>query len=88
MSKKRMKLIEDGLQSLNPLKIDIVDEGHLHVGHAGAKSGGHFKLYIVSEHFKGQSMVNRHKLIYQNLDELMKTEVHALSIKYVIPVEL
>ncbi|MDA7841384.1 BolA family transcriptional regulator [Gammaproteobacteria bacterium] len=88
MSEKRMKLIKDGLQSLNPLKIDIVDEGHLHVGHAGAKSGGHFKLYIVSEHFKGQSMVNRHKLIYQNLDELMKTEVHALSIKAVSPEEL
>ena len=88
MSEKRMKLIKDGLQSLNPLKIDIVDEGHLHVGHAGAKSGGHFKLYIVSEHFKGQSMVNRHKLIYQNLDELMKTEVHALSIKAMSPEEL
>ena len=83
-----MKLIEDGLQSLNPLKIDIADEGHLHVGHAGAKSGGHFKLYIVSEHFKGKSMVDRHKLIYQNLDELMKTEVHALSIKAVSPEEL
>ena len=88
MSEKRIKLIQKGLQSLDPLKIDIVDEGHLHVGHAGAKSGGHFKLYIVSNHFKGQSMVNRHKLIYQNLDELMKTEVHALSIKAVSPEEL
>ena len=35
MSEKRIKLIQDGLQSLNPLKIDIIDEGHLHVGHAG-----------------------------------------------------
>ena len=83
-----MKLIEDGLQSLNPLKIDIVDEGHLHVGHAGAKSGGHFKLYIVSNEFNGRSMIERHKLIYRKLDSLMKTEVHALSIKAVSPEEL
>ena len=88
MSEKRIKLIQDGLQSLNPLKIDIVDEGHLHVGHAGAKSGGHFKLYIVSDHFKDQSMIDRHKLIYKKLSELMKTEVHALSIKAMSPEEL
>ena len=88
MSEKRIKLIQEGLQSLNPLKIDIIDEGHLHVGHAGAKSGGHFKLYIVSDHFKGQIMIDRHNLIYKNLDELMKTEVHALSIKAVSPEEL
>ncbi len=88
MSEKRIKLIQEGLQSLNPLKIDIIDEGHLHVGHAGAKSGGHFKLYIVSDHFKDQSMIERHKLIYKNLDDLMKTEVHALSIKAVSPEEL
>ena len=88
MSEKRIKLIQDGLQSLNPIKIDIVDEGHLHVGHAGAKSGGHFKLYIVSNHFKGQSMIDRHKLIYKSLDNIMNTEVHALSIKAISPEEV
>ena len=88
MSEKRIKLIQDGLQSLNQIKIDIVDEGHLHVGHAGAKSGGHFKLYIVSDHFKGQSMIDRHKLIYKSLDNLMNTEVHALSIKAISPEEV
>ena len=88
MSEKRIKLIQDGLQSLNPIKIDIVDEGHLHVGHAGAKSGGHFKLYIVSDHFKGQSMIDRHKLIYKSLDNLMNTEVPALSIKAISPEEV
>ena len=47
MTKERIRMIEEGLALLNPLKIEIEDEGHLHVGHAGAKSGGHFKLYIV-----------------------------------------
>ena len=41
MSEKRIKLIQNSLQSLEPIKINIEDEGHLHVGHAGAKSGGH-----------------------------------------------
>ena len=88
MSEKRIKLIKDGLVSLNPSKIDIIDEGHLHVGHAGAKSGGHFKLYIVSDMFEGKNLIERHKLIYKELDDLMKTEVHALSIKAVSPGEL
>ena len=56
MSEKRIKLIQNSLQSLEPIKINIEDEGHLHVGHAGAKSGGHFKLYIVSDSFKGKNM--------------------------------
>ena len=81
MSEKRIKLIQNSLQSLKPIKINIEDEGHLHVGHAGAKSGGHFKLYIVSNSFKGKNMVQRHKLIYQTLGQLMETEIHALSIK-------
>ena len=42
MTKERMEMINQNLQALKPIKIDIQDEGHLHVGHAGAKSGGHF----------------------------------------------
>lgn len=88
MSQKRIKLIKDALQSLNPIKIEIIDEGHLHVGHAGAKSGGHFKLYIISDEFKEKNMIDRHKLIYKKLNVLMKTEVHALSIKAISSEEL
>ena len=88
MTKERMEVISDNLQALKPIKIDIQDEGHLHVGHAGAKSGGHFKLYIVSDMFTDISIINRHKLIYQCLDKLMKTDIHALSIKALRPKEL
>jgi len=80
MSIKRIKLIKDALNKLKPIKIMVEDEGHLHVGHAGAKSGGHFKLIIVSEQFNNVSQIKRHKLIYSCLGELMKTEIHALSI--------
>ena len=88
MTKERMEVISENLQALKPIKIDIQDEGHLHVGHAGAKSGGHFKLYIVSDMFADISIINRHKLIYQCLDKLMKTDIHALSIKALSPKEL
>ena len=72
MTEERMQMIRDGLVSLEPTEVKIEDEGHLHVGHAGAKSGGHFKLFIV----------------YKTLDALLKTEIHALSIKAKTPDEL
>lgn len=81
MSSQRIKMMKKSLEALNPKKIEIEDEGHLHVGHAGAKSGGHFKLVIISNEFKDKTIIDRHKLIYKTLEFLMKTEIHALSIK-------
>ena len=80
MSKERIKKMEEKLRSLSPSYIEIEDEGHLHIGHAGAKKGGHFKLTISSKCFNGLSTIERHKLIYRSLGELMDTEIHALSI--------
>tara|TARA_B100000035_G_C20962172_1_gene537088 strand:+ start:957 stop:1223 length:267 start_codon:yes stop_codon:yes gene_type:complete len=88
MTEERMQMIRDGLSSLEPLELNIEDEGHLHVGHAGSKSGGHFKLFIVSKHFKKMTQINRHKLVYKTLDSLLKTEIHALSINAKSPDEL
>ena len=81
MSEKRMKLIRESLDKLSPSCVEIEDEGHLHVGHAGAKSGGHFKLSIVSESFRYKTTIERHRIIYKCLGDLMNTEVHAISIK-------
>jgi BolA protein len=81
MSEKRIKLIRESLEKLSPSYVDIEDEGHLHIGHAGAKSGGHFKLNIVSESFKDKTTIERHRIIYKYLGDLMNTEIHAISIK-------
>ena len=81
MSEKRIKLIRESLEKLSPSYVDIEDEGHLHIGHAGAKSGGHFKLNIVSESFKDKTTIERHRIIYKCLSDLMNTEIHAISIK-------
>ena len=81
MSEKRIKLIRESLEKLSPSYVDIEDEGRLHIVHAGAKSGGHFKLNIVSESFKDKTTIEQHRIIYKCLGDLMNTEIHAISIK-------
>ena len=68
-------------QHINVFKIDIIDESYRHQNHKKDTSGGHFRLLIVSDDFRGNSLVSRHQLIYQALDKMIKTEIHALSIK-------
>jgi BolA protein len=68
--------------SLEPVDMELLDEGHLHVGHAGAKDGrGHFRVRIVSAEFAGKTMMQRHRLVYQLMGDLMKTDIHALTIE-------
>lgn len=77
-----MTRIRDRLQqALAPTAMELIDESHLHAGHAGAKSGrGHFRLRIVSSRFAGMNPVQCHRLIYDALGDLMQTDIHALSI--------
>jgi BolA protein len=64
-----------------PTVLVIEDQSHLHAGHAGAAQGhGHFHVTIVAEAFRGVSAVARHRLVYDAVDELLKTDIHALSI--------
>ena len=67
--------------ALSPCDLDIVDESHLHAGHAGARDGrGHFAVRIVSEAFAGLAPLARHRAVYAALGDLMTTDIHALSI--------
>ncbi len=69
-------------QALSPSKLEIIDDSHLHAGHAGARSGkGHFTVVIASEQFAGLSSIKRHQLVYQALGGMMQTDIHALAIK-------
>jgi len=68
--------------------LEVVDESHLHAGHAGAKSGaGHFRVVIVSEAFAGAGRVERQRLVYAALAEEMGPEIHALSMQTLTPNE-
>jgi len=85
----RLEQIEQHLRSqLHVQRLTLQDESALHAGHEGAKSGGgHFRLQIVSEDFTGLSRVERHRLVYDALHELMVRDIHALAIDARSPAE-
>lgn len=74
--------------ALNPVKLEVGDDSHLHAGHAGAASGGgHYSVKIVSERFEGQRLVMRHRLVYDAVQGMMHTDIHALAITAIAPSE-
>jgi BolA family transcriptional regulator, general stress-responsive regulator len=75
--------------AFRPESIRLVDESHRHEGHAGHRPGGqsHFRLYIVSEAFRGKSRVERHRMINAVLAAELEAGVHALAIHAAAPGE-
>lgn len=72
------KLLTDALQ---PSHLLVRDQSHLHAGHAGAQSGmGHYAAHIVADAFDGLSRIQRHQKVYAILGDLMKTDIHAISL--------
>jgi BolA protein len=72
-----------------PQHVEVVDESHLHAGHAGHRPGGetHFRVYIVSESFRGKSRLERHRLVNTALADELAGGVHALAIHASAPGE-
>lgn len=83
------RITEKITKALNPEKISVEDESHLHAGHAGARPEGetHFRVTVVSEKFIGKTLVMRHRLINETLAEELQGPVHALAIKTLSPDE-
>jgi len=67
-------------QAFAPSVLEIVDDSARHVGHAGARGGGHFRVMLVAEAFRGRSPLERHRLVYAAVAPLMSSAVHALNI--------
>jgi BolA protein len=77
------------MATFTPLQCRLEDDSALHAGHAGAASGGsHYRLFIVAPHFENLTRVTRHRLVYDCLDDMMLTEIHALAITALAPSEL
>ena len=84
-----IELMQQKLSSLSPDNIQIIDDSAKHAGHAGAKSGGgHYQLRIVSSAFADQNTVARHRMIYDALGDMMRQQIHALSITAQTPEEV
>ena len=86
---ERVKTIEKLLtDAFAPTEILVKDQSHLHAGHAGAKEGkGHFDVKIVSDEFADQSRLNRHRMVYDALGSFMQSDVHALRINAISPMD-
>ena len=72
---------------LAPVSLEIHDDSAKHAGHAGAREGGHFSVVVVSDQFAGRTRMQRHQLVYAALADLMRTDIHALSIQARTPQE-
>jgi BolA family transcriptional regulator, general stress-responsive regulator len=80
-----MKLTE----AFAPHSLKVLDESHQHEGHAGHRPGGqtHYRIYIVSEAFKGKTRLERHRMINQLLSAELTGGIHALAIHAAAPGE-
>ena len=83
------KMLERLESALKPTRIELSDDSDLHRGHDGYNPAGesHFSLRIESAAFAGKGRVERQRMIYTALGDLMKERVHALSIKASAPGE-
>ena len=88
MTDNRIDAIRSCLLELKPVELEIFDDSHQHAGHPGAQEGrGHFRVRIVSDAFRNQSTIKRHRIVYDLLDDLMQTDIHALGIVALTPDE-
>ena len=84
------EIIKNKLEDrLAPAALEVHDESHLHVGHAGAREGGesHFRLVVVSRAFEGLTRVARQRLVNDILREELQGPIHALAMKTLTPEE-
>jgi len=89
MNTDRLAMIRSRLtQALQPTSLEIIDESARHAGHAGAASGGgHFIVHIVSGVFQDKNLIQRHRMVYDAVGNMMHTQIHALSIQANTPQE-
>jgi BolA protein len=73
-------------EALAPVQLDVIDEGHKHAGHSG-EGKGHFFARIVSPAFAGKNPIERHRMVYAALAEMMPDGIHALAIEAKAPGE-
>lgn len=73
--------------ALAPEHLEVAGESARHAGHAGAGSGGHFRVLIVSRQFRNQDLLARQRAVYAALGSGMQSKVHALSLRTMTPEE-
>src|SRR5258708_3405644 len=67
-------------RALAPSVLEIIDDSARHAGHAGARGGGHFRVTVIADAFRGRTLIQRHRLVSEAVAPLMGDAVHALNI--------
>lgn len=81
-SSPRVEMIRERLENeFSPTALEIIDDSHMHAGHASAGGAGHFTVKITAEAFTGKMPLQRHKMVFAAVDDMMQSEIHALSIE-------
>ena len=85
----RDAILDKLARAFAPLSLDVIDESHQHEGHTGHRPGGetHFRIYIVSEAFRGKSRIERHRMVNETLAAELEGGIHALAIHASAPGE-
>lgn len=89
MTSVESRLREALTTRLLPVRLDVVNESHLHAGHRSSPGTGdsHFRVTIVSQRFHGMSRVARHRLVNAALSDLLGNPIHALALETLAPDE-
>lgn len=75
-------------EGLAPLHLEIADESAQHAGHPGAAAGGgHYQVVVVAAVFEGRTRIERHRMVYDLLYDLMPGAIHALALRALSPAE-
>lgn len=87
-SPRAQRIVSELQRALHTNQVELIDDSHLHAGHAGARDGrGHFRVRVISPAFAGLRTLQRHQLVYRSLGDMMQTDIHALSITALTPDE-
>lgn len=78
--------LQQNLQTLAPTHLEVVDDEQHHIGHRH-ETAGHFTVTVVSPQFSQQSLVQRHRMVFAAVGDLMPNSIHALSIRAYTPEE-
>ena len=75
--------------ALQPARLEVIDESHLHAGHSGSRPGGetHFRVRCSADAFSGKSRIERHRIVNAALADELRMSVHALALELKAPGE-
>lgn len=79
---ERVDIIRERLAALEPISLEVTNDSHLHANHGGNRDGAnHFTVVMQSAKFDGVSRVQRQRMVYALLEDLMPFPIHALALQ-------